>query len=162
MRDSISHFRLLNNHLQSTDLTLTPSPLLFNNFSYFQSFQNLRPCAKFSKNSIFEKTMADKFYLNFQDNVILGQGYKFKKEENQNCFDFIRQHRCLQLSRLAYLFRLSEKPAMFVDRSWRDLTWIDLKKKLKKIVERVQSYKTCSGGQCSLKHCRKTSTCRVL
>ena len=33
--------------------------------------------------------MADKFYLNFQDNVILGQGYKFKKEANQNCFDFI-------------------------------------------------------------------------
>ena len=33
--------------------------------------------------------MADKFYLNFQDNVILGQGYKFKKEANQNCSDFI-------------------------------------------------------------------------
>ena len=72
-----------------TDLTLTPCPLLFNNFSYFQSFQNFRPCAKFSKISRFAKTMADKFYLNFQDNVILGQGYKFKKEANQNCFDFI-------------------------------------------------------------------------
>jgi hypothetical protein len=33
--------------------------------------------------------MADKYNLYFQDNVLLGQGYKDENEADQNCFNFI-------------------------------------------------------------------------
>ena len=33
--------------------------------------------------------MADSFNIHFEDNVLVGQGYKFDKEANDNCFDFV-------------------------------------------------------------------------
>ena len=58
--------------------------------------------------------MADKYNLYFQDNVLLGQGYKYENEADQNCFNFIVK----EDPNNSLLTNVQIEPVSYVKKEW--------------------------------------------
>ena len=58
--------------------------------------------------------MADRYNLYFQDNVLLGQGYKYENEADQNCFNFIVK----EDPNNSLLTNVQIEPVSYVKKEW--------------------------------------------
>ena len=58
--------------------------------------------------------MADSFNIHFEDNVLVGQGYKFDREANDNCFDFVVKENPND----SLLAKMQMEPVSYVKKEW--------------------------------------------